>query len=321
MIAVPLALEFTPTRLRTRVVGFVTTAMVPDRHHGRGASSRRPLPWRAAFAIGAAADRCWCPSSLSYVPGVAALARRQGPPARGARRGRLADRAPGGGAGARGAAAPRRPATPTRTCGATGAACSSPCSPGSAPRSRCRAWSCGARRSSSASSTSAPTRPRCSSCSSRSARSPGASSSRSSRSALGRRTCGLLMGFGAAPPLVLAAFSERRGGGRACRCSSLALIPAAFFVDGGFANLAPYTPEVFPTSLRTHGMGLAWAVSGARADHRPAGHRPGCRNGRPGRPGSDPRRPHPLLPLPRRIRPTGRHRLPDRPPGTPRPRP
>jgi MFS transporter, putative metabolite:H+ symporter len=33
-------------------------------------------------------------------------------------------------------------------------------------------------------------------------------------------------------------------------------------VDGGFANLAPYTPEVFPTSLRTHGMGLAWAVSG-----------------------------------------------------------
>jgi putative MFS transporter len=42
----------------------------------------------------------------------------------------------------------------------------------------------------------------------------------------------------------------------------LALIPAAFFADGGFANLAPYTPEVFPTSLRTHGMGLAWAVSG-----------------------------------------------------------
>ena len=42
----------------------------------------------------------------------------------------------------------------------------------------------------------------------------------------------------------------------------VALIPAAFFVDGGFANLAPYTPEIFPTSLRTHGMGLAWAVSG-----------------------------------------------------------
>ena len=78
---------------------------------------------------------------------------------------------------------------------------------------------------------------------------------------LGRRTCGLLMGFGAVPPLVLAAFSsdtEIAG----VPLFLVALIPAAFFVDGGFANLAPYTPEVFPTSLRTHGMGLAWAVSG-----------------------------------------------------------
>ena len=78
---------------------------------------------------------------------------------------------------------------------------------------------------------------------------------------VGRRTCGLLMGFGAAPPLVLAAFSsdtEIAG----VPLFLLALIPAAFFVDGGFANLAPYTPEIFPTSLRTHGMGLAWAVSG-----------------------------------------------------------
>ena len=78
---------------------------------------------------------------------------------------------------------------------------------------------------------------------------------------VGRRTCGLLMGFGAVPPLVLAAFSsdtEVAG----VPLFLLALIPAAFFVDGGFANLAPYTPEVFPTSLRTHGMGLAWAVSG-----------------------------------------------------------
>ena len=78
---------------------------------------------------------------------------------------------------------------------------------------------------------------------------------------LGRRTCGLVMGFGAVPPLVLAAFSsdtEIAG----VPLFLLALIPAAFFVDGGFANLAPYTPEIFPTSLRTHGMGLAWAVSG-----------------------------------------------------------
>ena len=70
------------------------------------------------------------------------------------------------------------------------------------------------------------------------------------------------MGFGAVPPLVLAAFSsdtEIAG----VPLFLLALIPAAFFVDGGFANLAPYTPEVFPTSLRTHGMGLAWAVAGS----------------------------------------------------------
>jgi putative MFS transporter len=71
----------------------------------------------------------------------------------------------------------------------------------------------------------------------------------------------MLMGFGAVPPLVLAAFaSDTEVAG--VPLFLLALIPAAFFVDGGFANLAPYTPEVFPTSLRTHGMGLAWAVSG-----------------------------------------------------------
>jgi MFS transporter, putative metabolite:H+ symporter len=78
---------------------------------------------------------------------------------------------------------------------------------------------------------------------------------------VGRRTCGMLMGFGGAPLLAVAAFS----GHSEVAGASLFLIAlslAAFFVDGGFANLAPYTPEVFPTRLRTHGMGLAWAVSG-----------------------------------------------------------
>jgi putative MFS transporter len=78
---------------------------------------------------------------------------------------------------------------------------------------------------------------------------------------VGRRLCGMLMGFGSAPLLVLAALSERAELA-GVSLFLLALIAAAFFVDGGFANLAPYTPEVFPTSLRTHGMGLAWAVSG-----------------------------------------------------------
>jgi putative MFS transporter len=42
----------------------------------------------------------------------------------------------------------------------------------------------------------------------------------------------------------------------------IALACAAFFVDGGFANLAPYTSEIYPTNLRTQGMGLAWTASG-----------------------------------------------------------
>ena len=77
----------------------------------------------------------------------------------------------------------------------------------------------------------------------------------------GRRFCGVLMGFGAAPLLALAAFageSEVAG----ASLFLVALIAAAFFVDGGFANLAPYTSEVFPTALRTHGMGVAWTASG-----------------------------------------------------------
>jgi MFS transporter, putative metabolite:H+ symporter len=78
---------------------------------------------------------------------------------------------------------------------------------------------------------------------------------------LGRRICGVLMGAGAAPLLVLAGFSgESELAG--VSLFLLALIAASFFVDGGFANLAPFTPEVFPTSMRTQGLGLAWAFSG-----------------------------------------------------------
>jgi putative MFS transporter len=77
----------------------------------------------------------------------------------------------------------------------------------------------------------------------------------------GRRFCGMLMGFGAAPLLAVAGLageSEIAG----ISVFLLAVIAASFFVDGGFANLAPYTPEIFPTKLRTHGMGIAWATSG-----------------------------------------------------------
>jgi putative MFS transporter len=103
---------------------------------------------------------------------------------------------------------------------------------------------------------------------------------------LGRRTCGLLMGVGAVPPLVLAAFSgdtEIAG----VPLFLLALIPAAFFVDGGFANLAPA----------------------------------GGRDRRPGRARGDPGRVTGLVPLPGRVRPTGRAGLLPHPPGTARTRP
>jgi putative MFS transporter len=77
----------------------------------------------------------------------------------------------------------------------------------------------------------------------------------------GRRVCGVMMGLGATPLLVLAAVSgEAEPAG--VSLFLVALVAAAFFVDGGFANLAPYTSEVYPTHLRTQGMGAAWAMSG-----------------------------------------------------------
>ena len=78
---------------------------------------------------------------------------------------------------------------------------------------------------------------------------------------LGRKLCGLITGLGAAPLLFLAGLS---GESEVIGVSVflLALVAASFFVDGGFANLAPLTPELFPTSMRTQGLGLSWAFSG-----------------------------------------------------------
>ena len=53
VIAVPMVLEFTPTRLRTRIVGFVTTAMVPIGILGAaGAAAALDPNWRAIFLLG-----------------------------------------------------------------------------------------------------------------------------------------------------------------------------------------------------------------------------------------------------------------------------
>src|SRR5918997_1477951 len=53
VIAVPMVLEFTPTRYRTRIVGFVTTAMVPIGILAAAGSAAALDPnWRALFLLG-----------------------------------------------------------------------------------------------------------------------------------------------------------------------------------------------------------------------------------------------------------------------------
>jgi len=258
VIAVPLALEFTPTRLRTRVVGFVTTAMVPIGIMV-AAVVAAVLPWRAAFAIGL------LPVLLiffisSYVPES---------PRWLADKGRLRD--------ARRVVAwlIERPEEELALVAPpppeSGTSYSDLRRYRSSVTVTVLAW-LGASIAVSGLVLWGPTfLERILDISSDKAAllflfvALGSFAGRLFFSfvpqRLGRRKCGLVMGFGAVPPLVLAAFSsdtEIAG----VPLFLLALIPAAFFVDGGFANLAPYTPEVFPTSLRTHGMGLAWAVSG-----------------------------------------------------------
>ena len=78
---------------------------------------------------------------------------------------------------------------------------------------------------------------------------------------IGRRRCGAIMGYGIAVSLGAAAlFFDRTLFGYPAFI--VLLIPAALFFDGGFSNIAPYSAEIFPVRLAARGVGLAQAANG-----------------------------------------------------------
>jgi len=78
---------------------------------------------------------------------------------------------------------------------------------------------------------------------------------------IGRRRCGAIMGYGIALSLGAAAlFFDRTLFGYPAFI--VLLIPAALFFDGGFSNIAPYSAEIFPVRLAARGVGLAQASNG-----------------------------------------------------------
>jgi MFS transporter, putative metabolite:H+ symporter len=78
---------------------------------------------------------------------------------------------------------------------------------------------------------------------------------------IGRRRCGAIMGYGIALSLGAAAlFFDRTLFGYPAFI--VLLIPAALFFDGGFSNIAPYSAEIFPVQLAARGVGLAQASNG-----------------------------------------------------------
>jgi putative MFS transporter len=78
---------------------------------------------------------------------------------------------------------------------------------------------------------------------------------------LGRRNAGMLAGFGGAVTIAMAGFlHDAYFGG--VSLFWVALVAADFFYDGGYAIIGPYLAEVWPTRLRTTGMGAAYGFGG-----------------------------------------------------------
>jgi putative MFS transporter len=76
---------------------------------------------------------------------------------------------------------------------------------------------------------------------------------------LGRRGSGALVGFGAATCVTLAALMQHLFIGE-ISVFWLMLIATAFFLEGGFAVISPYAAEVWPSEIRTTGMGVAAGI-------------------------------------------------------------
>jgi putative MFS transporter len=79
--------------------------------------------------------------------------------------------------------------------------------------------------------------------------------------AIGRRHAGMLAGFGGAVAIAAAGIlHEDYFAG--VSLFWVTMIAADFFYDGGYAIIGPYMAEVWPTRLRTTGMGAAYGFGG-----------------------------------------------------------
>jgi putative MFS transporter len=78
---------------------------------------------------------------------------------------------------------------------------------------------------------------------------------------LGRRSAGGLLGMGAGILIIIAGYNYDA---MLFGISAfwLILIVAFFFADGGFAIVGPYAAEIWPSHLRTTGMGSAYGFGG-----------------------------------------------------------
>jgi putative MFS transporter len=78
---------------------------------------------------------------------------------------------------------------------------------------------------------------------------------------IGRRNAGGLLGFGAGILIIVAGYNYNS---MVLGVSAFWLILAVayFFADGGFAIVGPYAAEVWPSHLRTSGMGSAYGFGG-----------------------------------------------------------